>query len=225
MLHGMELKKLYKVTSYLLTSLILFMNVVGQQQDKSVVVSLKKGWNLVSIPLKPSDASIKKSAQALSGKLEAVFTFNNKKKKYEFYIPGDPRSTITEFEPGAGYWILMNTPVDFTVTGRTPLNSVKVYEGWNLVGYTGLKSLSIKDAFSSIDGQFNVVYAYDTESKSYKGYIPARTEEFSAQIEELLSVEPAGAYWIHVDTVENIGRGNCPDEDPQCERQIIFPKE
>ena len=84
-------------------------------------ISLAAGWNLISIPVLPEDASV-----------NAIFGSSIVPPVYE-YDAG--YKSVTILEPKKGYWVLANSPVDVDITGTTPTNlEVTVVPGWNLIG-------------------------------------------------------------------------------------------
>ena len=121
-------------------------------------ISLVAGWNLISMPVIPEDASV-----------NAIFGSNIILPVYEYnsgYI------AATSLEPKKGYWVLADSPVDIEVTGTVPTNlEVTVSTGWNLIG-----PVSSGVQVSSFTGIILPVYGYDsgytavTTLEQTKGY-------------------------------------------------------
>ncbi|KAF5414786.1 MAG: hypothetical protein C5S48_07875 [Candidatus Methanogaster sp.] len=118
-------------------------------------ISLGAGWNLISIPVLPEDASV-----------DAVFGSNFVPPVYEYnsgYI------AATSLEPKKGYWVLANAQVDIDVTGTAPTNTeVTVLQGWNLIG-----PVSSGVEVSSFANVIPPVYGYESGA----GYASADTLE------------------------------------------------
>ena len=116
-------------------------------------ISLAAGWNLISMPVIPEDASV-----------DAIFGSNIITPVYEYnsgYI------AVTSLEPKKGYWVLADSSVDIDVTGTDPTSTeVIVYPGWNLIG-----PVSSGVQTSSFANVIPPVYGYDA------GYIPVTTLE------------------------------------------------
>ena len=144
---------------------------------------INTGWNLVSLPVIPSDAR--------SG---VVFPNISSGKPFRFtqsqYVPDD---TV---RVGVGYFVKYGTNKDMTVAGtrvnRIGVNTpfvVRVYEGWNTVG--GLSVLTSVDSlrFSALPGsgvtpaRVGEVYRYLTD----RGY------------EQVSLIAPGYGYWVKVD--------------------------
>ncbi|MEO5929962.1 MAG: T9SS type A sorting domain-containing protein [Candidatus Kapaibacterium sp.] len=148
---------------------------------------INKGWNLVSLPVAPSDArSNVVFPNMISGK--PIRFANN------LYVADD---TV---RVGVGYFVKYGDIIDHTVAGtrvseinevKTPF-AVRVYPGWNTVG--GLSVMTTVDFTSGYGmsfGQYNgnipqlsaEVYRYKTDS----GY------------EQASLIIPGYGYWIKVD--------------------------
>ena len=112
------------------------------------IISLEAGWNLISIPVIPDDASV-----------DAIFGDNITKPVYEY---NSGYNSVTNLEPKKGYWVLANAQVNIDVTGTAPTNlEVTVYPGWNLIG-----PVSSGVQVGSFDNVTLPVYGYDSGYKS-----------------------------------------------------------
>ena len=110
------------VGSGLLATNILTASVSVQVQNATVVLELDAGWNMVSLPVEPSDPSA-------NSVLDGV----------EYYQlvtwSGSGYIEATGFKWGQGYWLLVLQDINVSVT-RKPLSAVKLplKPGWNMVG-------------------------------------------------------------------------------------------
>jgi hypothetical protein len=121
-------------------------------------IRLDTGWNMVSIPVIPADASV-----------DAIFGDNITPPVYG-YDAG--YKSVTSLEPKKGYWVLADSPVDIDITGTVSANrEVTVFPGWNMIG-----PVSPDVQVSSFTGITPPVYGYDagyksvTTLKQTKGY-------------------------------------------------------
>ncbi len=111
-------------------------------------ISLDAGWNMVSIPVIPADASV-----------DAIFGDNITKPVYE-YDAG--YKSVTTLEPKKGYWVLADSPADIEITGTVPSDlEVTVVPGWNMIG-----PVSSNAQVSSFTDIIPPVYKYDAGYKS-----------------------------------------------------------
>ena len=108
------------------------------------------------------------------------------------YTPGGT-NTLTEIDPGRGYWIKMKTAADLTVNGfaidrSTP---IELQPGWNLVPYLIDEQWPVRLALSSIAGKYDEVRGFDGEAKSFFPALPAA-------FNTLTDMQPGEAYLIHM---------------------------
>jgi hypothetical protein len=111
----------------------------------SELVSLNKGWNLMSLPIIPVDSTITAVLAEISDYVTSVWYYNptitDPSKRWQSYVPGGPTPTLTKIEDGKAYWIDMKEEQTLTVPGVAivlpgqipPTYTVK--EGWNMVGF------------------------------------------------------------------------------------------
>jgi phosphate transport system substrate-binding protein len=111
-------------------------------------ISLVAGWNMVSTPVIPADASV-----------NTIFGDKITPPVYE-YDAG--YKSVTSLEPKKGYWVLANSPADIEITGTTPSDlEVTVVPGWNMIG-----PVSPDVQVGSFTGITPPVYGYDAGYKS-----------------------------------------------------------
>jgi hypothetical protein len=158
----------------------------------SATVSLQAGWNIVSLPVQPSNTSIGSVLGAINGKYQAVYSFDGS--NYQQYVPGDSSNNLTTMEAGRGYWVYMDEAASFTVSGSAASKSVRLSEGWNLVGYNSTSESSVTQAFASIAGKYEAVYGFNASSNSYSEHIPGTTEK---PANELTTLRPGQGYWVY----------------------------
>jgi len=143
---------------------------------QQIDLSLKEGWNLVSVPLSNATYTVPQNS------ILATYGYNPSTRGYETV------SQITSLVPGEAYWIASGRDCAVTVTG-TPVSPVtaELKPGWNLIGSTAgqnaFSSISITPAES---WAMSFVYEYDPQAKNYvqitelrsgKGYWGAVTRD------------------------------------------------
>ncbi len=104
--------------------------VVGSISEESTqTIQLKKGWNLMSFNLHPSDSSI----TTLFADLQVDIVKNNEgfwKQAYSIEL-----QSLTSMTAGEGYLVYMNESGTFTVSGKMMSNTtIEKQSGWNLIG-------------------------------------------------------------------------------------------
>ena len=123
-------------------------NATFSANEGVYVISLDAGWNMVSIPVIPADASV-----------TAIFGDSITLPVYE-YNAG--YKSVTSLEPKKGYWVLADSPANIEITGTVPSDlGVTVVPGWNMLG-----PVSSGVQVSSFTGITPPVYGYDSGYKS-----------------------------------------------------------
>jgi len=162
-----------------------------------ITLNLYTGWNLISLSLMPEDTGITSFLSPISGNYSIVWEYNASDpadhwKKY------DPATLfgndLINMEPGKGYWIMMISDDTLSISGTVPESTdIVLKTGWNLVGCNSLDSQPIAEAFSSISGNYSIVWAYDASDTAdhWKMYDPG--VPFG---NDLTIIEPGKGYWI-----------------------------
>jgi hypothetical protein len=144
---------------------------------------INRGWNLVSLPVSPSNAKAEVVFPNLASGKPLQFTQNQ-------YIDAD------SLEVGRGYFVKYGATIDRTIAGtqvreihelRTPYR-VRLFEGWNTVGALSVMSSTEFVSFGPIPGSsspllISEVYRYLTD----RGY------------EQTSIIAPGFGYWMKID--------------------------
>jgi len=109
---------------------------------------LNQGWNLISLPLTPSNTSISN----LFPDYEAAYEYKN-----DAYHP------VTSLIPGKGYWLKSPSQKIYSISGQPFLsNTIDCSDGWHLIGapYNGLtpNDLSNKLIFRYENGGYDKAF-------------------------------------------------------------------
>jgi hypothetical protein len=158
-------------------------------------LSLAAGWNLISLPVRPSNTAVSSVLSAVAGKYEAVYSYDSAQGQYLSYVPGQSGNDLTSLEEGKGYWIYMNEGGTINLSGAAAGKSISLKAGWNLAGFNSTSTVPISNALSSINGKYEAVYAFDTSSNAYSGHVPGGESD-------LTSMRPGEGYWIYA--TENV---------------------
>ncbi|MCD4845842.1 MAG: hypothetical protein K8R25_15280, partial [Methanosarcinales archaeon] len=125
--------------------------------DKTLVT----GWNLVSLPLTPSDNSLETVLLSIDGNYDAVKSYNAATNAFE-----DP----TTMDPGTGYFIHMTDVDTWSYEGQAfDSLSESLATGLNCVGWENT-SASLPDALSSIDSSYRYVSRWNADEQKYEVY-------------------------------------------------------
>ena len=132
------------------------------------VLHLKRGWNMVSLPVVPANNSVSEVLRDLD--YYVLYTWDASEKRY---VKPDV------WEPGVGYWILVLEDTNVTIFG-TPIESVdlSLKKGWNIIG-----SIWNKASLSTGPDYAILGYAYTWDPTGQR-YVKDTT------------LNPGKAYWI-----------------------------
>jgi hypothetical protein len=145
-------------------------------KTKTATFALDEGWSMVSMPVIP-DTNILSNLFP-----EAVVVYSYQKGAGYVRV-----KTEEEIEPGKGYWILVNSNKDYTLTGRVldEFSITLTGDGWYMIGWCTDPARA-----SVVDGEIGVIYKY---SKKY-GY---------QRVLESDQLVPGNGYWILIKNAGN----------------------
>ena len=167
----------------------------------SAGIHLRTGWNLISISVSPSSTVITDVLSSIEGQYDLVYAYHASDaadpwKKYNTAAPSF-LNDLTEIDETMGLWIRATEPVTLTVSGSVPSSTdISLYTGWNLVGYPSETTRPITEALASIEGKYDLVYAYDAwdAEDPWKKYNTAAPPFLN----DLTEMGPGWGYWIRV---------------------------
>ncbi|MBD3164115.1 hypothetical protein GF323_02870 [Candidatus Woesearchaeota archaeon] len=145
--------------------------------NKSFSRVLNPGWNLISVPLGPSNRSLGGVLSSIQGSYDKVFAYNGTYREL---------SSDDKIDPTMGFWIDMTKQDTLSLTGyEIPSGSVRVYTGWNLVGWPYMQANNI----SNLPVKTYNILGYEN---GWTSYAPNRT------VNSLNALLPGYGYWVKV---------------------------
>lgn len=156
-------------------------------------ISLRKGWNLISLNVEPGDPSIRAALESIDGLYTEVNTLRNGQVAVFDPSRPDALNSLTEFENGRGYWVNMTRAARLTVEGERidPSTPIDLGAGWNLIAYLPDSEMALEDAMASVEGKFDEIRGFETEALTYLTVIPT---EFNT----LMTMKPGMGYLVHM---------------------------
>jgi hypothetical protein len=129
--------------------------------------SLPVGWNLISLPLTPSDNS---TSAVLSGVSDVVYRYNATSKEFE---------CPDTMDPGIGYFVHVTTPGTWAYEGTPEFStSTELKLGLNMIGVPNC-TISVGAAMESADCRYVARWnAADQEFEVYNPSAPAAFHHF-----------------------------------------------
>lgn len=163
-------------------------------------IHLYRGWNLISIMVEPLDSDILSVLSSIRDHCISVWSYD---KSWKYYIFGvkNPGS-LSNIEPGKGYWVNVDSEIDLIINGNELNNSAIILtSGWNLVGYNYHSAITTPDALSSISEYYQSVWGYENQN-GWSKFIKGASNETN----NLNELRPGFGYWINVteDCIMNI---------------------
>jgi len=160
-------------------------NIVGKY-----VIPMKKGWNLISLPLAQRNTSISTVLQTIDGEYNVIWIYDAKEDRWLSSI-----TDFTDINRTMGLWIHMKNSCNLSIIGAVPDSTdIALYEGWNLVGYPSLKPRNLNDALSGITWQAVQHYDAFDVNKPWKHNSTNKPDNLN----DLKEMQPGSGYWVYV---------------------------
>lgn len=150
--------------------------------DESGAAIIKKGWNMLSLPVRPSNP-----------KITTVYP-NAMTSNVLVFVPGQWAETEENLRPGQGFFIRYNNTIDRIFAGAkinkiSPAygDKIRIFNGWNLIGSistpTSVNNISFEDNAAAgtvpedvVSGMIDYMKKYDYYAYSpEKGYYPVNS--------------------------------------------------
>ena len=143
------------------------MNLDSCVAEETFSKTLYAGWNLISLPITPSDSSTSAVLSEVSH--DAVYQYNATSKQFE---------STDAMGPGTGYFVHATAESVWTYSG-TPYTSIDISlkQGLNMVGW--LNCSKDVNALSSISGDYYYVARWNTSTEKFEVYNPAAPSAFN----------------------------------------------
>jgi hypothetical protein len=133
------------------------------------------GWYLISIPVQPDDNHL----SALFPGITHAFAFDSGTQSYV---------TVTQFEVGIGYWLLVPSAMNVTVTGVPVTHFREGYDlGWHCIG-TVIDPVDFAAPADDPDGAVLAAFSWNPETRRYETVFPAGSGQ----------LQPNQGYWLAV---------------------------
>ncbi len=158
-------------------------NKLGIWNNASIIIPLKQGWNLISIPLNLTNNILPAPFSSIEGNYSCAFAYNG---TWHSYCDGDPSDPDKYILPTMGIWINMINEDTLEVGGyEIPSITGSLRTGWSLIGYPYLESKNISEFLDNV-----TVYTYNNSQwYSYDSQKPSN-------LNTLNKFTPGYGYWI-----------------------------
>jgi uncharacterized repeat protein (TIGR01451 family) len=112
-------------------------------------IQLSAGWNLISVPVGLSDASLEKFLSPISGLWDNVKYYDNNDiaDPWKSNRPGGTANDLFEVDHTMALWVRVSGSAELPVFGsQRTLTQIVLCAGWNFVGYPSFTSQSVGSA-------------------------------------------------------------------------------
>ncbi|KYK25716.1 hypothetical protein AYK26_01735 [Euryarchaeota archaeon SM23-78] len=128
-------------------------------------IKLYKGWNLISIPIKPYNITPEFVFKNINYTINSAWTYDpdNCLDDWCVWVPGGAPDDLDEVKPGLGYWISVNDSVSLEINGdpimknsdsSSPLtkpSSAYSDDNWTLIGFDSFFKIFVLEALDSLN--------------------------------------------------------------------------
>jgi subtilisin family serine protease len=163
--------------------------VIFKPGDRKFTLFLKKGWNLISVPVRPNDSLVPIVLGDAYNSIETIwgYFYNS----WQIHIAGMfPESDFLTMRDNYGYWVKSGENLlKIKVSGELDQCPVSLKKGWNLAGYKSFEVIPIIDAIASIASKVDSIWTY----KNGKWYV---YDPLHPEFSDLVFMEPGLGYWI-----------------------------
>jgi len=167
---------------------------------RDFTLHLYDGLNMVSLPVRPDDATTESLFAGISDRIVRVWTFDaaDPADPWKLYEPsGGEANDLAQLSVERGYWVEVSDDVEVTVNGRVYYGmTIPLRQGWNFIGYPALTERSLESALDGIASFVELVWHYRAQDAAdpWKRYDPSA----SPWSNDLTRLSPGEGYWILV---------------------------
>ena len=125
---------------------------------------LSAGWNLISLPLTPLNNS---TSDVIGASCDAAYRYDAESNEFESVLDAT-------MDPGTGYFVHATADCTWEYSGTTAYITMDVplEQGLNMVGWLNC-SKGIKDALSSVSGDYHYIARWNASAEKFEVYNPA----------------------------------------------------
>ena len=157
------------------------------------LLELQAGWNLISLPVVPTQTATAKLLAPLIQLHELVTVWGFTPPNTWSYFKPPNLGTLTSMVDGKGYWVFVTDAINITIVGYviTPGSAPPTYPlatGWNLVGFKPqpIGNETVATYLTSINMKYTVAWVYNNLNATWIKATPG------------LQLAPGQGMWIYM---------------------------
>jgi S-layer glycoprotein len=157
-------------------------------------VSLEQGWNLISVPkvLSPGHNTAATVFSSVDTGGHSIWKYNAQTQTWVKVFPD------TLIQPLEGMFVFSiaktSIPLDFSTDPVMVPPTRPVYQGWNLIGFSGTTPASARDTLISLTNKWSQVLGYDAVSQVYETQIISGG---GGAFSDSRMLYPTKGYWLY----------------------------
>jgi len=161
--------------------------------DVSFYLSLKEGWNLISLPVMPYDNSVDVIFYNVPIIKESVTKWDSMRQQYQ--------CAITQLFPFEGYWIYAAQDTNVNIVGKPVSTEYYLNSGWNLVGSDVFEPLQVGN-YSDTDIQRIIKIEDESGVIISKGMIAYIWNINTKSFNEVTEIPVGYGGWLYVEGLD-----------------------
>jgi hypothetical protein len=182
-----------------ITGLSISQAYITPAQPVNCTGTLYTGWNMVSFYCIAGEMPLEDLKDQSNNSINPTYIFSynpgNIDNSWFSYNPNLPNWTVQDLsriDRKKGYWIYMGEVKSFSIEGYLfEQTSIPLAAGYNLIGYSTNNTSEINQSFSSIDGNYTMVWTYTASGSTWRYYDP---NDNGSTLNETKIPE---AYWVN----------------------------
>lgn len=118
-------------------------------------IDLKKGWNLISLPVAMRTSDIVSLLSSIDGKYDTLQYYDplDQNDYWKVYNKDKPNyvNDLRDLNRSMGFWLHATSDCTLVINGTHPaVTDVPLFAGWNMVGYPSTRNMTVAQAFSGL---------------------------------------------------------------------------
>ncbi len=171
---------------------------------QTATVALTAGWNLISLPLWPTNTNINTMLSSVMPNVVSVWYYTGGASgTWQSYAPGAP-NTLTAMNSDKAYWVNVSAPCNLTYQGRTcpcppasPTTITVSTTGWNMIGFKSSIPKTVATYFTSL-GTCGTAYLAPINGYAAGAWTSVNCAD---------NMTPGNGHWVYVNTIGQINPG------------------
>lgn len=165
----------------------------GSSGLSGFLLELQAGWNLISLPLRPTQTATGKLLAPIIQMNDLVTVWGFTPPSTWSYFKPPNLGTLTSMVDGKGYWVLVTDAINITIVGYviTPGSAPPTYPlatGWNLFGFKPqpIGNETVATYLTNINTKYTVAWVYNNLNATWIKATPG------------LQLAPGQGIWIYM---------------------------